>query len=142
MKSTIDWNEIVPKLPKKMRDDLYLQAVTLLSEEEPVHVPSRRTKGNGKFPYQHKNRRYWRDHTDGASLWRSDRRYRINKEAGGKAFRAGTNVAVAWAELLKLNKVEVSYAEMMAVAKLYNKHNTGSLVSNLWSRKAVDVVNS
>jgi len=136
MKSTIDWNEIVPRLPKKIRDDLYLQAVVMLSEERPADK-----EANGHLAPRSGYRR-WREAGDGAPLWNRQRRYRINKIVGDKAFtRPETVIFKIWQDLSKLNRVEIGHGELAALAKAYNRDNAAALACALWERRAIDVVN-
>lgn len=134
LKSHIDWNEIVPKLPKQKRDDLYLEAVALLSAEEPeprYKKPRSSGEGNGVL-------RVWHGVSPGERLARHDRKYHIHKDARKHRPHHG-KIAKLWAQLRDCNADDISFAGLTSLAK--DVGLSGSMaVSYLWSRALIDVV--
>lgn len=135
MKSIIDWNELVPKLPKKMRDDLYLEAVAILSQEDDQEErePTRTKK-------KKKGYRVWEKEGDHKHLAAPGRKFRINK-------RMKLNARVQWMNELweKLQGMQNDVITYEGIASLYSgqkgvKGTVNLFIANMWARKFIDVV--
>jgi hypothetical protein len=130
MKSMIDWNEIVPMLPKAMRDDLWLEAVTLLSSgEKPVKKPSSKSHNNGY-------KRLWTKDGPGGTI-SSVKSFIIHKDK--VSLRPDSKAGKAWA-LIRTSKNDVmSYAGLASIFA-GQKLEPAAAVSQLWAKGFIDVV--
>jgi hypothetical protein len=139
LKSQIDWNEIVPLLPKAKREDLYLEAVMLLSLATPrrrngsaVHKPDTR-KIDPRF-------RYWRETANGKSrgtLAGPGKRYILNKNT--KTPPKFGKLGDAWKQITSQTwkNDTITYEQICAIMKGV-KLEPSSAVSTLWSKRAID----
>lgn len=134
MKSKIDWNEIVPRLSKKKRDDLYLEAVAMLSDEPPEVEP-------GRVRSRVKSRRYWDDNGDGGRLATPGRKYRLNRNNRHK-WREGTAIAALATAAFKQKGDEITYEQLLTLSQECGFGNPQSAVNHLWARRAIDVINA
>jgi hypothetical protein len=132
MKSLIDWNEIVPLLPKSKREDLMLEAVSILSEG---HTPRPR----GPYKKSH-GIRYWKDTPEGqsAKLAAAGRHYRINKDKA-EVFRADGKIGKLWKMLLESKNDHITFEGLASLAK-GQKLQAAATVSHLWAKGAIDVI--
>lgn len=138
MKSVIDWNEIVPMLPKSMRDSLMLEAVLLLS--------SVRGKGNGSDkrpraaralpPAESRLKRQWLNEGDGQVLSAPGRRYRVNKTAK-RAPKRG-KIGAVWAKLLASKNDAITYEGLASICK-GEKVAASAVICALWEAGHIEV---
>lgn len=135
MKSIIDWNELIPRLPKKMRDDIYLEAVAILSEddskEEPVH--RKKSKGPGL--------RIWEEEGDGHHLAKAGRKYTINKKAKVK-FNDGSDMERVFNLLRDSHNDTITYEGLVSIIHGVTKKSPQPITAYLWKRRLIDVVSS
>lgn len=139
LKSNIDWNEIIPLLPSKKREDLYLEAVTLLSqqdrEREKTPQPTRKYKSSRK-------ERQWTRDGDGHALSAPGRKYKINKKAkyiprdGGGAFKK------LWDKLVESHNDLITYEGVYSIwhgiAKT-KEYPVSTVIAQLWAKRMIDV---
>lgn len=144
MRSTIDWNEIVPKLPKAMRDTLFLEAVTILSAAAPRSVPmspatemraprAPRIQGNSRK----KGNRAWLVDGDGKTLGAPGRRYRINKTAATPPSRG--KIGAVWAKLIESKNDSITYEGIASICKGQDVSAVSSMICQLWERRFIDI---
>jgi hypothetical protein len=137
MKSTIDWNEIVPMLPKALRETLMLEAVSILSDS-----PRPRTRTPGVHPPRKGkiSLRYWRDTPEGqaSALAAQGRHYRINKSANGVG-RQDSKLGRVWKLLVSSKNDHITYEGLASIAK-GQKAQTAATISQLWSYGLIDVM--
>lgn len=124
MKSKIDWNEIIPKLKKEMRDSLYLEAVAILSDEEPIEKKISED-------------RVWEKEGDGQYLAKPGRKYHIWKSVA-RQIRPSSKVNKFWEKLKELNKEIISYEVMDSIANGMDT-NVSQMIVYLWARKFIDI---
>lgn len=134
MKSTIDWNEIISKLPKKRRDDLYLEAVTILSENEPEPEPEEKVKKRRKRPQKI---REWRNQSDGQNLADASRRFTINKNRANP-FKKDSKGWKLW-EMVKESKNDVITTAGVQSIGVGAGLRIADSVWMLWSRYMIDI---
>src|SRR5437870_4445855 len=79
LKSNIDWNEIIPLLPRAKREELYLEAVTLLSQDDRENEPVKRRRRSVKKMVA--PLRVWKEQGIPGDLSVAGRKYKINKES-------------------------------------------------------------
>lgn len=139
LKSNIDWNEIIPRLPKAKRDDMYLEAVTLLSQE-----PSKGKIGrNGDWSRAH-GKRVWSDAKVEGGMTDETRVYRINVGAKKTPHRGA--LGTVWAALAKIKGGEIDFTTLEKIAKnckggRSKKAQSGTAIAHqLWARGFLDVV--
>lgn len=136
MKSIIDWNELVPKLPKKMRDDLYLEAVAILSkdDDEAEQEQTKKKKNNGY--------RIWEKEGDGHHLAAPGRKFKINRNAKAiKTFRhEGTRAF--FQKLVDSHNEIITYEGIASIFAGHKgvKGTVNMLIANFWARRLLDVV--
>jgi hypothetical protein len=90
IRSTIDWNEIVPLLPKPKRDDLYLEAVMILSGSD--HTKRRKPRQALVAAAKH-TPLLWRDMGMSGKLAQAGRVYRVTP---GDRRTLGGAVGTVW----------------------------------------------
>lgn len=134
MKSIIDWNEMVPKLPKKMRDDLYLEAVAILSEDDDEIEASTKNKKKSK------GYRNWEKQGDGHHLAAPGRRYRIMKRRKHH-FRTQWMIEI-WDKLLASQNDIITYEGLASIFMGVKEAKGGVnlFIANLWARHFFEVV--
>jgi hypothetical protein len=137
MKSTIDWNEIVPLLPRSKREDLMLEAVSILSEG---HVTKRRVPGVHPPTSSQYTKRYWKDSPEGhgAQLAQAGRHYRLNKLVLN-GFRQDGKIGKLWKLLVESKNDHITYEGLASLAK-GQKLAASAAVSHLWSQGYIDVI--
>ncbi len=134
LKSMIDWNEIVPRLPKAKREDLYLEAVAILSAAEPPEP--RYIAANRRY---RSKMRLWKAEHPNELLADKCRRYSINREMkGAMKVRANSGCGRVWTHLLNSKNDSITYEGLASLAK-GQKLQPASLVSALWSKRLIDV---
>jgi hypothetical protein len=138
MKSLIDWNEIVPMLPKSKREDLLLEAVAILSES-----PRPRTRTPGVHPPRVGKSapiRYWKDTPEGAKamLATHGRQYLIHKEING-SFRPDGKIGRIWKLLVESKNDHITFEGLASIAK-GQKLQAATAISQLWSKGLIDVI--
>lgn len=137
MKSLIDWNEIVPLLPKSKREDLMLEAVSILSDG---YAPKKRTPGIHPRSSSQYVDRYWKDTPEGRNslLATNGRHYRINKSKSN-TFRADGSIGKVWKLLCESKNDHITYEGLASIAKGH-KLPASAAVSALWSKGFIDVI--
>lgn len=131
MRSTIDWNEIVPRLKDKgLRDTLFMEAIMMLSDVAPRALPVR-THVNRRG----KPQRTWGAEGDGKRLNGIGRYYRINKNAE----RTPTigKLGEIWRKLIAIKDDVIPYETFAAIVKS-SKGETASTICQLWERHFID----
>src|SRR5262245_42617232 len=119
MKSLIDWNELIPKLPKKVRDDLYLEAVTYLSEGG----KSREPKVEEKREKKSAKRRIWGLSGEGRHLAVPGRKYKINKNRN-LTFRGDVSgPRELWQKLRDSHNEIITYEGIASICKGIKNRN-------------------
>lgn len=149
--SKIDWNEVVPLLPKDMRDSLYLEAVVMMAESDTAALTEEAPYSKNKTMRQRRNqyrkqniskangleRRYWRKLHPNESLVVSGRRFKINRDVKRRV-QIGSAQGRAWTQLKESKNDYITTEGLYAIAK-GNKIEGAQLVSNLWTHHQIDV---
>ena len=122
LRSTIDWNEIVPRLQKPLRDTLFLEAVMMLSGESPSVMPITapevvRTHNPHRNPRPPSvvNARRWGELGDGQRLCYPGRVFKIVKNA--KEPPNGGQTGRVWAKLIESKNDQISYEGIASICK-------------------------
>ena len=132
MKSQLDWNELFPRLPKKLRDDCLLEAVQLLSKEPVTR------KHNGELS-KAKGLRIWREHTDGHNLSAPGRSYTLNRKAVAQLrYRPDAGFGRVLLALLELKDPVFEFATIAKICER-NKVRTDGTIAYLWSKSVIDI---
>lgn len=141
MRSTIDWNEIIPLLPKGMRDSLFLEAVTLLAAKAPNMLPIDRVRaprraGNSILL---RGARTWGASGDGYWLAAAGRHYQINKGAPHPPSRGV--IGAVWKRLTESKNETIAYEGLMSVCKGagVTKGKESAFICALWERRFIEV---
>jgi hypothetical protein len=149
LRSTIDWNELVPRLPKGLRDTLFLEAVTMLSGEAPETAPIQDLTTRGK-PRQRARRipdntllrglRTWsHDGPGNGHLTHPGRVFKIIRTVKGQP-RFGLTGAV-WAKIVAVKGDLISYPGLTKLCKeagvKSNKYS--AVVGGLWARRFLEI---
>lgn len=138
LKSNIDWNEIIPLLPRAKREELYLEAVTLLSQDDrEKELPHKKKKRANRYD------RYWEDSGDGKVLSSPGRKFRINKRAK-MVFRSTNIYSDMWQLLKESHNDIITYEGIASIwegirAKYKSMQPLSTVIGTLWARKAIDV---
>jgi cation transport regulator ChaC len=131
LKSTIDWNEIIPLLPKAKREELYLEAVMILSApgpKEPTHRSGAFSRGKGL--------RVWQDQKQHAGcLSQPGRLYKINRSQSALEIKGV--LGQVWNELKVKKSDSTSHAEFKV---LCGEKKAAQTIAYLWSRNLIEVV--
>jgi hypothetical protein len=127
MKSIIDWNELVPRLPKKMRDDLYLEAVAILSEDDDKEEKPKRAKSI----------RLWEESGDGSHLAKPGRKFKILKNAKRPPNKGA--MGTIWLRLKESHSDIITYEGLASICE-GQKQRASSVVGYLWGHRFIDVV--
>ena len=147
MKSVIDWNEIVPKLNKGLRDSLMLEAVVMLSEQGYRNTPSM-PRGNGQYRVKRAPRervastpgrginRQWLVQGDGQMLSAPGRHYRVLKDAKNPPSRG--KIGGVWAKLIESKNSIIAYEGLCAICK-GQKATPSATIAQLWERGFIDL---
>lgn len=134
LKSNIDWNEIIPLLPRQKREELYLEAVTLLSQDDRENevLTRKRHKSRSKKQVLRK----WKEQGIEGPLGEPGRKYKINKESKIKVFGG---VAKLWEVVKASHNDVITYEGLASIAKGQEYRSVGDAIWNLWSRKLIDI---
>lgn len=149
--SKIDWNEVVPLLPKDMRDSLYLEAVVMLAENDTAAMTEEAPYSKNKTMRQRRKqyrkgnkmkadgleRRYWRAEHPGERLVVPGRRFRINKETPWRTNPSSAQ-GRAWTTLKEMKNGHITTEGLYAVAK-GNKLDGSQMVAHMWTNRQIDV---
>lgn len=138
MKSMIDWNEIIPRLPKQKRDDLYLEAITLLSRLDEESTPKEMSK---------KRRGHIREWgveglPDGP-LGKPGRMYKILRDSKREPVKGAA--AILWKRLKDCQNDTISFEGIMSIcAGLRNAHGQPvhgpNMIHYLWGYRYIEVL--
>ena len=146
MRSTIDWNEIVPKVEKGLRDALYLEAIMLLSGQptpraEPV-LAAQIALGEKprRIPPSQLLLRRWGELGDGNRLWHPARTFKILRDT--KARANGGQTGKVWAKLKESKNDQIGVSGFSSICKGagIDKGKWSAMACNLWSRGFIDTV--
>jgi hypothetical protein len=139
VKSVIDWNEIVPRLKKDLRDTLMLEAVMLLTAQGASKANGLgRSRTRLAAAPDSKLDRQWLREGDGQKLSAPGRVYRVNK----KAERQPSNgkVGAVWKHLCSSQRDTISYEGIASICHGVDKHMAAStMICALWERGFIDV---
>lgn len=139
MKSVIDWNELVPRLPKKVRDDLYLEAVAILSQQDDEARPRKARRKAVKLPQDYK--RKWSDEGIPGSLAAPGRKFRVIKDSK-VATNPESKMGKVILALRKLANDIITVEGINSVAKGAGiSERPQEAVEYLWARRLLEVVN-
>ena len=141
LRSTIDWNEIVPLLKKELRDTLMLEAVLMLSETPRARqFNGRRTHGRSTLAHPQAPRvngdRSWYETGDGETLSAPGRRYRVNKDAPRPPYRG--KLGAIWKALVASKNDVIAYDGIAAICK-GQKAAVSATIAQLWERHFIEV---
>lgn len=140
--SFIDWNEVVPLLPKQLQETLYLEVIPMLmvggeapyTKNKIIRKQYRVGKGNGVLP-----KRLWKGDHPNELLARSGRKFKINKDRKIKGPTIGSKAGKMW-EKLKESKGDIITIEgLYSLAKGFDLDGA-SVVSHFWSDRRLDIV--
>jgi len=131
VKSVIDWNELVPRLPKKVRDDLYLEAVAILSQQD---EGTPQPKNKPRSP----DVRSWRKQKIPGDLNMPGRIFRINKGLDKKIDETAQFGRV-WALLKESRTDTISVEGINSISKGIGVPRLSDVVWYLWARGFIDV---
>ena len=144
MRSTIDWNEIVPLLKQGLRDTLYMEAITLLSNEAPKMMPYRREgRVRGvRIPGNtlKKGLRIWGANGDGQRLCHATRVFRIVKDS--KYAPRDGHAGQVWKKLTESKNETISYPGIASICKGVGveKAKWSAVAGAFWARGLLEVV--
>lgn len=137
MNSIIDWNELVPRLPKQIRDTLYLEAVSLLSEQDGDDPKPKRKKKKTSTAIKMRD---WKSDGDGQKLAAPGRKYRINK---GTAVNINptSEIGKLWKYVLESKGDSISFEGLASIAAGYpDLRSEADVIYYLWARRLIDVI--
>lgn len=136
MNSIIDWNELVPRLPKQIRDTLYLEAVALLSEQDEGEPVRRRKKKKSTATKM----RDWATDGDGQRLSAPGRKYRINK-GSPVGLHPNSEIGKLWKYVLESKGDSITYEGLASIAQGYpDLRGAADVVYYLWARRLIDII--
>lgn len=139
MKSTIDWNEIVPLLPQSKREDLYLEAITLLARSDmksaspPAGIV---TLPIGQATHD-STLRYWRTFGIPGLLSKPGRIFKVNNTAQHLTPAVNSSIGYLWTQFCEYDTI--TYADIDRLCNA-SKKRISDVLSYLWSRRLIDVV--
>jgi hypothetical protein len=151
-KSHIDWNELFPHLPKKLRDAMLLEAIALMGGMKRPHQPIMRRISSPRVkvapvaesataPVREKTQyqnglRTWATNGDGKQLAIPGRVYRIIP--GALPFTKGP-VAEFWARLAESKRSEISY-EAIRAAVGNDREVASSYINQMFRTGRIEVL--
>ena len=140
MKSVIDWNEMVPLLPKALQETLVLEATQILVKMqaaygafEELNNTKRRRLAPAKDSTVH---RQWLRVGDGKTLAAMGRRYRVLKDAERPPSRG--KIGLVWKKLADSASTVITYEGIASICKGVGMP-TSAAICALWERKFIDV---
>ena len=133
MRSNIDWNEIVPRLKKPLRDTLMLEAVLMLTDGAKDREPKRDIRISGPV---RRGERSWLQDGDGKQLNMAGRYYRINRKAAAQPTRG--KIGEVWKKVMECKNDFISY-EGLATICTGQKAAVSATICQLWARRHIDV---
>jgi hypothetical protein len=136
MKSFIDWNEVIPLLPKRTRDDLYLEAVSLLSQRDNDEERARRKGKKSTFPKDYK--RSWKAENIKGTLVQSGRKFKILRNSK-EGIKSDSNMGKVWTALVKSTNDVISIEGINSIAKGVGFERPQDAALYLWSRRFLEV---
>jgi hypothetical protein len=143
LKSHIDWNEVVPLLPKSKQDDLYLEAILLLTQGTPRRRRRSPTSPETIRELTHDSIRpggivrLWSDAHNGRGLAVAGNSFTINKDAPNPPTYG--KIGELWRKLASSKNDAISFEGIASLCKGVElvHHST---IATLWSRKLIDLV--
>lgn len=141
----IDWNEVIPKLSKKLKNDLCMEVATLLLDGTSVEAPytkfktarqrrRQQRKGNGALP-----KRLWQSDHPGQRLAAAGRKFKINKNHIVRQVHQDSGAGRIWAQLKESKGDTITTEGLYSLAKGHNMKGA-ALVSHFWADHRIDVV--
>lgn len=145
MRSTIDWNEIVPRLTKGIRDTLFLEAITMLSAECPQTEPIARVRAKripGNLSVRRPEMRTWGHNGSGGRLCYPGRVFKILR--GRPNPPSNGLIGGVWKKLLECKTDTITYEGIASICKGVgvDKGKYSAIVGGLWSRGFIDVLDA
>jgi hypothetical protein len=144
LRSHFDWNEIVPLLPKAKRDDLYLEAILILSNQDgrlTMRGVRTRRRSNGHAPDTRKTSgefRFWRQTGNPyGTLSGPGHKYTINRDA--KKAPSYGKLAAVWKHMLSSKNDSITFEGIASICKGV-KLEPSAAIATLWSKRAIDLV--
>lgn len=141
MKSVIDWNEMVPLLPKALQETLVLEATQILVKMqaaygafEELNNTKRRRLAPAKDSTVH---RQWLRVGDGKTLAAMGRRYRVLKDAERPPSRG--KIGLVWKKLADSASTVITYEGIASICKGVSGIPVSAAICALWERGFIDV---
>ena len=131
LKSHIDWNEIFPLFTERLRQDMFAEAMILMSDSVNPTTASTR-----KYTAAARGLRVWSEHTDGHALFGDNRIYKI---LGTSKLPTHGKLRKVWDEVLATKKSTLSALELGSIIKK-QAAQPASTVNQLWARRNIEVV--
>ena len=144
MKSVIDWNEMVPLLPKPLQETLVLEAAQIMMRlqgalnayEELTNTKKRRRR---LAPVSETTiKRQWLREGDGKTLSAAGRRYTINKKSEHPPSRG--KIGQVWKHLAGSANAAITYEGIVSICKGVSGIPASAAICALWERGFIDVV--
>jgi len=143
VKSVIDWNEMVPLLPKPLQETLVLEAAQIMMRlqgalnafEELTNTKKRRRR---LAPVSETTiKRQWLREGDGKTLAAVGRRYHVMR--GAKRPPSRGKIGLVWKKLAESSSTVITYEGIASICKGVSGIPVSAAICALWERGFIDV---